>query len=192
MWRKKLQSQIYICSTTDHWIQESIKRIINSALGCFGQSGLQREKKNPNSHKYATFEVSFLCFHFLREVCLLFNFWMMKVPNGFFDIIVNFIIQKLKSKHTSLKKYTNWNKLSCLSLYIFLSFWGNERRQKTNIPHLWGLAWIWLAQSFIVYWPWSCKELKENCIWDKKICGENCHLVHNASIYPSLLSCNMK
>ena len=25
----------------------------------------------------------------------------------FFDIIVNFIIQKLKSKHTSLKKYTN-------------------------------------------------------------------------------------
>ena len=44
-------------------------------------------------------------------------------------IIVNFIIQKLKSKHTSLKKYTNWDKLSCLSLYIFLSFWGNERRE---------------------------------------------------------------
>ena len=36
------------------------------------------------------------------------------------NIIVNFIIQKLKSKHTSLKKYTNWDKLSCLSLYIFL------------------------------------------------------------------------
>ena len=35
-----------------------------------------------------------------------------------------------------LKKYTNWDKLSCLSLYIFLSFSGNERRQKPNIPHL--------------------------------------------------------
>ena len=28
------------------------------------------------------------------------------------------------------------DKLSCLSLYIFLSFWGNERRQKPNIPYL--------------------------------------------------------
>ena len=27
------------------------------------------------------------------------------------NIIVNFIIQKLKSKHTSFKKYTNWAKL---------------------------------------------------------------------------------
>ena len=26
-------------------------------------------------------------------------------------MIVNFIIQKLKSKHTSIKKYTNWDKL---------------------------------------------------------------------------------
>ena len=35
-----------------------------------------------------------------------------------------------------LKKYTNRDKLSYLSLYIFLLFWGNERRQKPNIPHL--------------------------------------------------------
>ena len=42
----------------------------------------------------------------------------------------------MKSKHTSLKKYTNWDKLSCLSFYFFLTFWGNERRQKPNIPHL--------------------------------------------------------
>ena len=34
-----------------------------------------------------------------------------------------------------LKKYANWDKLSCFSLNIFLSFWGNERRQKTNILH---------------------------------------------------------
>ena len=33
-----------------------------------------------------------------------------------FDIIVNFIIQKLKNKHTFLKKYTNWAKLSSLVL----------------------------------------------------------------------------
>ena len=37
------------------------------------------------------------------------------------DIIVNFIIQKLKSKHTFLKKYTNWAKL------------GNERRKQQQI-----------------------------------------------------------
>ena len=30
----------------------------------------------------------------------------------FFDIIVNFVIQKLKSKHTSCAKYTNCGKLS--------------------------------------------------------------------------------
>ena len=33
-----------------------------------------------------------------------------------FDIIVNSIIQKLKNKHTFLKKYTNWAKLSSLIL----------------------------------------------------------------------------
>ena len=31
-------------------------------LGRFGQSGAA-DKKNPNCHKYATFEASFLCFH---------------------------------------------------------------------------------------------------------------------------------
>ena len=35
-----------------------------------------------------------------------------------------------------LKKYINWDKLSCHSLYIFLSFWENERRQKPNTPQL--------------------------------------------------------
>ena len=33
-----------------------------------------------------------------------------------FTVIVNFITKKLKSKHTSLKKYTNWAKL----VYFFL------------------------------------------------------------------------
>ena len=44
-------------STTDHWILESIKRILNSGL--FWAVGAA-EKKNPNCHKYATFEVNFL------------------------------------------------------------------------------------------------------------------------------------
>ena len=46
-------------------------------------------------------ELSFAQFvYFLRKVSLFFNF----------------IIQKLKNKHTFLKKYTNWAKLSSLIL----------------------------------------------------------------------------
>ena len=40
------------------------------------------------------------------------------------NIIVNFIIRKLKSKHTSLKKYTNWAKLIYFSLVL------REREEK--------------------------------------------------------------
>ena len=43
---------------------------------------------------------------------------------------------KLNKDGAALKKYTKRDKLSCLILCIFLSFWGNERRQKPNIPHL--------------------------------------------------------
>ena len=60
--------------------------------------------------KYISFAQSV---YFLRKVCLLFNF----------------IIQKLKSKHISLKKSSNWAKLNEQNYYIFLSFWGNERRK---------------------------------------------------------------
>ena len=35
---------------------------------------------------------------------------------------------------TFTKHFVLLNK-SCLSLYFILSFWGNERRQKLNIPH---------------------------------------------------------
>ena len=44
------------------------------------------------------------------------------------NIIKNFIIQKLKSKHTSLKKYTNWAKLTEQN---FSRFEGT-REEKTN------------------------------------------------------------
>ena len=48
----------------------------------------------------------------------------------FFDIIVNFIIQKLKSKHTSLK-----NILSKTNIF-FSHFEGTRREKKSNISHL--------------------------------------------------------
>ena len=49
------------------------------------------------------------------------------------NIIVNSIIQKLKSKHPSLKEYTNWDKLSCLRFY---TFWGNEWKYFWHISGL--------------------------------------------------------
>jgi hypothetical protein len=49
---------------------------------------------------------------------------------GFFDIIVNFIIPKLKSEQTSLKKYTNLAKVIYFSLVL------REREEKKpNISH---------------------------------------------------------
>ena len=52
----------------------------------------------------------------------------------FFYKIKSFV--KLNIDGSALKKYANWDKPSCLILYIFLLFWGIERRQKPNIPHL--------------------------------------------------------
>ena len=49
---------------------------------------------------------------------------------GFFDMNVNFIIQKLKSKHTSLKNYTNWAKLVHFSLFL-----RSREEKKKNISH---------------------------------------------------------
>ena len=53
-----------------------------------------------------------------------FQFWMIKFTIMFFEIIVDFIIQKLKSKHNSLKKYTNWAKPTYFSLVL------REREEK--------------------------------------------------------------
>ena len=58
------------------------------------------------------------------------------------------------------EKYTKWGNLVCLScfnLYIFLSFWGNERRQKPNIPHL---RWSELKQAFET---WKFKLFRRIC-----------------------------
>ena len=60
--------------------------------------------------KYTNWD-TLVCLSFWRK-CVhfsIFEWW--KCQMDFLDIIVNFIIQKMKSKHTSLKKYTNWDNL---------------------------------------------------------------------------------
>ena len=59
--------------TRDAWIKIFIKR--NEVLGCFGQSGLQREKTS-NRHKYATFlEIFFSTFCGKNEI----HFFLSKI-----------------------------------------------------------------------------------------------------------------
>ena len=81
-------------------------------------SGSQLVGQEVNSKFWVTW-LSFAQFvYFLREVCLLFNFWMIKFTiMFFFDIHAwNFSTKVLymSKKHTSLK-----NDLVLLSLYIF-------------------------------------------------------------------------
>ena len=58
--------------------------------------------------------------YFLREVCLVFISWI--TINNYVKkhIIVNFVVQKLKSKHNSLKNIQNWAKIT-EHYYIFFS-----------------------------------------------------------------------
>ena len=52
---------------------------------------------------------SFLSLYIFEESVFIFQFLSDKMHNYvLFDIIVHFIIQKLKNKHIFLKKYTNW------------------------------------------------------------------------------------
>ena len=62
----------------------------------------------------------------------IFEWW--KCQMDFFDTIVNFIIEISKSKHTSLKKYTNWDKLSSFSLYVFPSLWAKNLSNFVSLP----------------------------------------------------------
>ena len=125
-------------------------------LGCeiFGVFFSSRSLKK--REKYISF-AQFV--YFLREVCLLFSFWMIKFTimffdgqlcffDGqlcFFDIIVNFIIQKLKSKHTSLKKYANWAKL-----IYFSRFEGTRGENPLNISNLDELSWYAYVNYFSI------------------------------------------
>ena len=54
----------------------------------------------------------------------------------FFDIIVNLVIQKLKSKHTSLKKYYKGNKTKWAKLRYFSLILREQEEKKRKI--IWG------------------------------------------------------
>ena len=69
----------------------------------------------------------YLCSDWFSESCMKEEF---KVRN---------IFVKLNIDGSALKKYTNWDMQSCFSVYVFLLLWGNEKRQKPNIPHLTGI-----------------------------------------------------
>ena len=70
-----------------------------------------------------------------REKCISFDQFVLLSLYIFWgkNIIVDFIIQKLKSKCTSLKKYTNWAKLTYFSLGL------REREEKKSFRtfHSW-------------------------------------------------------
>ena len=74
-----------------HWIRIACREMSDYGAKYFG--GLFSSRSLKPREKYISF-AQFV--YFLREVFLLFNF----------------IIQKLKSKHISLKKYANWAKLT--------------------------------------------------------------------------------
>ena len=94
---KKLLQELEIISGIKSTLTEALN---NARCGIFGFCLLLFPQNKRKIYKLRQLSLS-LFVYFFWEVC---------------DIIVNFIIQKLKSKHTSLKKYTNWEQLSCLSL----------------------------------------------------------------------------
>ena len=71
----------------------------------FSSRSLKKREKYIN---FAQLVFLSLVFIFFEGSVSTFQFFNDKIHNHvFFDIIVNFIIQKLKSKRISLKKYTN-------------------------------------------------------------------------------------
>ena len=107
--------------------------------------------------------------YFLMEVCLLFNFWKIKSTIMSKKYNCEFYHPKLKSKNTSLKKYTNWAQLTEQNWYNFLSFWENERRKKPNISHIWVFLVEQNAHSISTQRKESCVPKKKST-WLKSYC----------------------
>ena len=98
--------------------------------------------------------------YFLREMCLFFNFWMIKFTiMCFFDIHTwNFSSKVLymSKNHNSFKKYTNWAKLS--------HFWGKcvfwHVEDPSKVVHGQEKFNVWFDMF------WSCKKcLKKTRKW---------------------------
>ena len=100
---------------------------------------------NQNSKFWVTWPRIAQSVYFLREMCLFFNFWMIKFTiMCFFDIHTwNFSSKVLymSKNHNSFKKYTNWAKLS----------------------HFWGKCVFWHVED--LSWEISCMNVKKthNC-----------------------------
>ena len=98
---------------------------------CYNQ-GSQLVVQEVNSKFWVTWPRIAQFVYFLREMCLFFNFWMIKFTiMCFFDIHTwNFSSKVLymSKNHNSFKKYTNWAKLS--------HFWG-----KCVFWHVEDLSW---------------------------------------------------
>ena len=96
---------------------------------------------NRNSKFWVTWPRIAQSVHFLSEMCLIVNFWMLKFTiMFFFDIHAwNFSTKVLymSKKHNSLKKYTNWAKLS----------------------HFWGKWFFWHVED--LSWKISCVNVKK-------------------------------
>ena len=99
---------------------------------------------NQNSKFWVTWPRIAQSVYFLREMCLFFNFWMIKFTiMCFFDIHSwNFSSKVLymSKNHNSFKKYTNWAKLS----------------------HFWGKCFFWHVED--LRWEISCMNVKKNIV----------------------------
>ena len=112
----KLYSARQNCAVRNIYNRRAKHKMKNMLKTCWKHSrceifGFFSSRSLKTREKYISF-AQFV--YFLRKVCFLINFWMIKFTIMFFLTykIVIFIIQKLKSKCTSLKTYTNWAKLT--------------------------------------------------------------------------------
>ena len=99
----------------------------------------------------------FICLYIFWGKCVYFSIfeWYVVV----FDIIVNvIIIQKLKSKHTSLKKYTNWAKLTEKKLIYFTLFLREQEKKKQNISQPSDLCMMLDNKSWEVMNKFTCMQ----------------------------------
>ena len=87
------------------------------------------------------------------------------------NIIVHFILQKLKSKHTSLKKYTNWAKTNWAKLWhTFFSRLERTRGEKIQIFCSLVHSWVESAKEKPGSWTYEGKTLSS--IDDIKTAGQ--------------------
>ena len=101
---------------------------------------------------WATVYISFvqlvlLSLYIFRGKFVYFTFLNDKIHNYVFFYDCEFHHWKSKSKYTSLKKYTNWEKLTEQNSYIFLSFCA-RKGEKPQIFRTYVQDQTWLAPGY--------------------------------------------